>query len=136
MIAVPRRRTRLDARRLRLRPKGLSGGLATTSLALTERRTYTNRQTRSRRLGNPAHAIAVVELDVPGARVLDTRHVAIHPAAIERGSLVFYFFVPSAISSRRPLTLGGAGIVTSRTPSRKLALACSVIAPSGSGMAR
>jgi hypothetical protein len=63
--------------------------------------------------------------------------------APSRASLVVsapYFFncASSVISSRRPRRTcsGGAGIVISSTPSLNLALAWSVIAPSGSGINR
>src|SRR5512145_3356615 len=47
-------------------------------------------------------------------------------------------FAPSLdeISSRRPFDVGGAGIVISSTPSRKVAFASSVIAPWGRGIVR
>jgi hypothetical protein len=54
----------------------------------------------------------------------------------ELGSGGDCYFLASAISSLRPLDAGGAGIVISSTPSLKLALACSLIAPSGSGITR
>lgn len=60
------------------------------------------------------------------------------PAAICLGIRSIYFFDSWLISRRRPrLTCsGGAGMEISSTPLRKVALAWSVIAPSGSATTR
>jgi hypothetical protein len=56
--------------------------------------------------------------------------------AAPSGERAYFLAAPSSISSRRPFEAGGAGIVTSSTPSLKCAFACSGITPCGSGITR